>query len=142
KKVFTSDLSDPKSYVRNLKDERFVRLAKAYNFDTEGRIGSPRLAQAENEITRISRNYVLEMTRWNTASKSRETTGKQDEELAAYRQKNSKDKIKEKAKTEAAYYRQQMETLETVDQLLADRRLVDFMLVAERIDPKSVSTDY
>lgn len=142
KKVFTSDLSDPKSYVRSLKDERFVRLAKAYNFDAEGRIGSPRLAQAENEITRISRNYVLEMTRWNTASKSRETTGKQDEELAAYRQKNSKDKIKEKAKTEAAYYRQQMETLETVDQLLADRRLVDFMLVAERIDPKSVSTDY
>lgn len=36
KRVFTSDLSDTKSYVYTLKDERFVRLAKAFNFDAEG----------------------------------------------------------------------------------------------------------
>jgi hypothetical protein len=35
-----------------------------------------------------------------------------------------------------------MVTLETADHLLADRRLLDFMLVAERIDPKSITTDY
>ncbi|WP_234811290.1 DUF1217 domain-containing protein [Xaviernesmea oryzae] len=35
-----------------------------------------------------------------------------------------------------------METIETVDQLLSNRRLLDFMLVAERIDPKLVTTDY
>ncbi|WP_332305398.1 DUF1217 domain-containing protein [Rhizobium sp. GR12] len=119
KRVFTSDLSDPKSYVYTLKDDRFVRLAKAFNFDSEGKIGSPRLAQAENEITRISRSYLTEITRWDKDKK-----------------------VKEKAEKEITYYRQRMETLETADQLLADRRLLDFMLVAQRIDPKSVTTDY
>ncbi|WP_174373177.1 DUF1217 domain-containing protein [Agrobacterium tumefaciens] len=119
KKALTSDLSDPKSYVRSLNDDRFVRLAKAYNFDSEGKIGSPRLAQAENEITRISRRYLTEVTRWDKDKK-----------------------VREKGEKEVSYYREKMETLETVDQLLADRRLLDFMLVAQRIDPKSVTTDY
>lgn len=119
KRVFTSDLSDPKSYVYTLKDDRFVRLAKAFNFDVEGKIGSPRLAQAENEVTRISRSYLTELTRWDKDKK-----------------------VREKGEKEATYYREKMETLETVDQLLADRRLLDFMLVAQRIDPKSVTTDY
>lgn len=119
KRVFTSDLSDPKSYVYTLKDERFVRLAKAFNFDAEGKIGSPRLAQSENEITRISRNYLKEVTRWDKDKK-----------------------VREKGEKEVTYYRQKMETIETVDQLLSDRRLLDFMLIAQRIDPKTVTTDY
>ncbi len=142
KRVFTSDLSDPKSYARSLKDDRFVQLARAFNFDTKGRIGSPRLAQSENEITRISRNYVTEVTRWMTKTKVEGTDRETKQALEAYRQKQDKDNVKEKAKAEVAYYRQKMETLETVDQLLADRRLLDFMLVSERIDPKSVKTDY
>lgn len=119
KRVFTSDLSDTKSYVYTLKDERFVRLAKAFNFDAEGKIGSPRLAQSENEITRISRNYLKEVTRWDKDKK-----------------------VREKGEKEVTYYRQKMETIETVDQLLSDRRLLDFMLIAQRIDPKTVTTDY
>lgn len=119
KRVFTSDLSDPKSYVYTLKDERFVRLAKAFNFDAEGKIGSPRLAQSENEITRISRNYLKEVTRWDKDKK-----------------------VREKGEKEVTYYRQKMETIETVDQLLSDRRLLDFMLIAQRIDPKTVTSDY
>ncbi|WP_418135971.1 DUF1217 domain-containing protein [Agrobacterium sp. El2ro-1b] len=119
KKVFTSDLSNPKSYVYTLKDDRFLRLAKAFNFDADGKIGSPRFAQAENEIARISRNYLKEVTRWDKDKK-----------------------IREKGEKEVGYYREKMGTLETADQLLADRRLLDFMLVAERIDPKSITTDY
>ncbi|MDH6295634.1 Protein of unknown function [Agrobacterium fabrum] len=119
KKVFTSDLSNPKSYVYTLKDDRFLRLAKAFNFDAQGKIGSPRFAQAENEIARISRNYLKEVTRWDKDKK-----------------------IREKGEKEVGYYREKMGTLETADQLLADRRLLDFMLVAERIDPKSITTDY
>jgi hypothetical protein len=119
KRILTSDLSDPKSYVYQMKDDRFVRLAKAFNFDEKGKIGAPRLAQAENEITRISRDYITEKTRWD------------------------KDKsVKKKAEEEAEYYRGQMETIETVDQLLGNRRLLDFMLVAEGLDPKTVKTDY
>ena len=119
KKVFTSDLSNPKSYVYTLKDDRFLQLAKAFNFDADGKIGSPRFAQAENEIARISRNYLKEVTRWDKDKK-----------------------IREKGEKEVGYYREKMGTLETADQLLADRRLLDFMLVAERIDPKSITTDY
>jgi hypothetical protein len=105
--------------VYTLKDDRFLRLAKAFNFDADGKIGSPRFAQAENEIARISRNYLKEVTRWDKDKK-----------------------IREKGEKEVGYYREKMGTLETADQLLADRRLLDFMLVAERIDPKSITTDY
>lgn len=118
KQVFTSDPYDPKSYVNTMKDDRFVQLVKAFNFTADGSIGSPRYAQSENEITRITKAYYTAVTRLDSSESS-----------------------KAAAEEEAVYYRTQLQTLETVDQLLADVRLKNILLVAEGLRPVDVSSD-
>lgn len=118
KQVFTSDPFDPKSYVNTMKDDRFVKLAKAYNFAADGSIGPPRYAQSENEITRINKAYYTAVTRLDSSESS-----------------------KAAAEAEAVYYRDKLQTLETVDQLLSDVRLRNVLLVAEGLRPVDVSTE-
>lgn len=118
KQVFTSDPYDPKSYVNTLKDDRFVKLAKAFNFDADGNIGSPRYAQSENEITRISKAYYT-----------------------AYTRLDDSESAKAAAEEEASYYRTKMQTVETVDDILNDVRLKNVLLVAEGLKPVDVSNE-
>ncbi|WP_417434162.1 DUF1217 domain-containing protein [Hoeflea sp.] len=118
KQVFTSDPYDPKSYVNTMGDDRFVQLAKAFNFAADGSIGSPRYAQSENEITRIGKAYYTAVTRLDSSESS-----------------------KAAAEDEVAYYRTQLQNLETVDQLLADVRLKNVLLVAEGLRPVDVSNE-
>lgn len=118
KQIFTSDPYDPKSYVNQLKDDRFVELVKAYNFTADGSIGPPRYAQSENEITRIGKAYYTAVTLLD-----------------------SSDSSKAAAEEEASYYRTKLQTLETVDELLADIRLTNVLLVAEGLKPVEVSTE-
>ncbi|MCZ4288831.1 DUF1217 domain-containing protein [Hoeflea alexandrii] len=118
KQVFTSDPYDPKSYVNTMKDDRFVKLAKAYNFAADGSIGPPRYAQSENEITRITKAYYTAVTRLDSSESS-----------------------KAAAEAEAVYYRDKLQTLETVDQLLSDVRLKNVLLVAEGLRPVDVSSE-
>jgi len=118
KQVFTSDPYDPNSYVNTMKDDRFVKLAKAFNFAADGSIGSPRYAQSENEITRITKAYYTAVTRLDDSESSKAATEK-----------------------EASYYRTRLQTLETVEDLLADTRLRNVLLVAEGLRPVDVSTE-
>ena len=101
-----------------MKDDRFVELTKAFNFTADGSIGAPRYAQSENEITRISKAYYTAVTRLDPSESS-----------------------KAAAEKEVGYYRTQMQTLETVDQLLADVRLKNVLLVAEGLRPVDVSSE-
>ncbi len=118
KKVLTSDLTDPKSYVYTLKDERYVELAKAFNIDTDGTLGVPMLAQSESEILNTAKSYVVEKSRFGT------------------------EEDKTKATEESKYYSAEIEKIESLDDLLSNRRLVDFILVAASLDPEEYTTDY
>jgi len=118
KNVLKSDLNDPKSYVYQLHDERYVELAKAFNFGSDGKIAEPKLAQAESEILAMSRAYVTEKSRFGT------------------------DDDKTKAEEEAKYYTVQMQKIDSVSDFLADKRLVDFVLTANDIDPEIVDTEF
>ena len=118
KQVFTSDPYDPKSYVNTLKDDRFVQLAKAFNFAADGSIGAPRYAQSENEITRITKAYY-----------------------SAYTRLDDSESAKAAAEEEASYYRTKLQTVETVDDILNDVRLTNVLLVAEGLKPVEVSSD-
>ncbi|SIR08873.1 Protein of unknown function [Rhizobium sp. RU20A] len=116
KKVLTSDLNDPASYVNKLGDERLLAFAKAFNFKADGETTAPRLAQDQSEILNVSKKYVLEKSRFGT------------------------DAEKKKAEDEAAYYSSKISGVEKLDDFLKDRRLVDFVLTAYDIDPKTVTT--
>ncbi|WP_439629843.1 DUF1217 domain-containing protein [Shinella sp.] len=118
KNVLKSDLNDPRSYVYQLKDERYVELAKAFNFGSDGNITVPKLAQSEAEILVMSRAYVVEKSRFGTED---------DRTLA---------------EEEAKYYSVQMQKVESVKEFLADPRLVAFVLTANGIDPESVDAEF
>lgn len=114
KQVLLSDLNDPKSYANRLGDERYIELAKAFNFDADGDIEPPTLAQSEAEIQVVNRAYITAVSRFGT------------------------DEDKEAAEEEASYYAAQMQSIETVEEFLADERLVNVILQANGIDPETV----
>ncbi|MFC3072169.1 DUF1217 domain-containing protein [Shinella pollutisoli] len=118
KNVLKSDLNDPKSYVYTLKDERFVELAKAFNFGSDGIVTQPKLAQSSAEVLAMSRAYIVEKSRFGTAD---------DKTLA---------------EEEAKYYSRQMQKVDSVKAFLSDPRLVAFVLEANGIDPASVDAEF
>lgn len=68
--VLTSDPSDPGSYVSKLKDERFSRLAGAFNFDAEGRLRPERLVQSTTQQTKTGSLYAATFKDPNEAQKA------------------------------------------------------------------------
>lgn len=121
KRVLTSDVTDKKSYVNSLKDERFVELNKAFNFSADGELRAPVLAQSESVTDRYASDYESIKLRTLTGAE-KEAAGK-------------------KADTEIEYYKSKMQSVETVKEFLADKRLTNFILEANGIDPESVTSD-
>ena len=57
--MLESDVNDPKSYVYTLKDNRYVELARAFNFDAKGNLTTPLVAEDSAEVLQIAREYVV-----------------------------------------------------------------------------------
>ncbi|TRL39330.1 DUF1217 domain-containing protein [Rhizobium straminoryzae] len=122
KRALTSDLNDSKSYIYTLKDDRFVQLAKSFNFDTKGNVKAPLTAQPQGTITSIGSEYTIKMTRFLTDT--------------------AKDKAKTDAAAEVKYYSTKMMTMQSPSEFINDSRLVKVLLTAYDIDPSSVSKDF
>ena len=121
KNVLKSDLNDPKSYVYQLKDERYVKLAKAFNFDTKGQIVEPLTAQSPAVVTQNSKDYIVLKTRFVASG-----------EVAA---------VRKKAEEEAQYYADNIGKIDNVKELLADRKILDVVLFSKGIDPAKVTDE-
>lgn len=111
KKVLTSDLADPQSFAKKLVDTRFVAFAQAFNFTERGDVAES-LSYVQNEIQET-----------DTASLYSEHRVKQG--IAAA--------------TEADYYQTKMPTISSVDDFIADKRLLAYAMTAFGIDPRYVS---
>lgn len=121
RKVLTSDLQDPNSFVNSLKDERYVKFARLFNFDAGGNATSPLTAQDQGQMQDISRDYIIQKTRFLSG-----------EEAASARSE---------AEAEASYYQRTLTNIDTLDELLANRRLIDFALIAKGVDPANISNE-
>lgn len=122
KKALTSDLTDPKSYANKSRDERLINLASAFNFDADGEAEAPLLAQNEITITTVAKAYIVNQVRYL-----------EDAELEA---------AQEEAEAEAEYYQETILGITSAAELLADRRLVDVVLIAKGFDPDEVTDDF
>lgn len=122
KAALESDLNDPKSFVYTLKDDRYLELARAFNFDAKGNLTTPLVAQDPAEILQIAKDYVI----------------------AALKQASPEQRkaVREQAQKDATSYQEAIAGIDSVSDLLANRKMVDFILVAKGLDPKKVSTDY
>ncbi|TAI67370.1 DUF1217 domain-containing protein [Bradyrhizobium sp. Leo170] len=122
KAVLTSDLSEPTSYAYTLGDDRYLQLAHAFNFDGKGNLTTPLLAQNSVEVTQIVKDYIVAKTRFASAAE--------------------KDSLRQTAEKDAKYYQTTIAGIESVSELLSDRKLVDIVLVANGLDPAKVTNDY
>ena len=118
RKILESDPYDSKSYVSSLKDDRYVELAKAFNFDSKGNLRDPVTALSQSSINSFISAY--------SKAKTFGLTGEM------------RDKAIKDAKDAATEFSKSIAKVDTVDELLADKKLTEFILVANNIDPKTV----
>ncbi|MGR9248937.1 DUF1217 domain-containing protein [Rhizobium leguminosarum] len=121
RKILESDLSDSKSYVNSLDDDRFVAFRKAFNFDSNGDVTVPLQAMSESVVDDYAAYYKQNKIRYIEGDELTEATDAADEEIT--------------------YFREQMATISTASEFLADDRLVSFALEAKGLDPDDVTSD-
>lgn len=122
KAVLESDVNDPKSYVYTLKDNRYVELARAFNFDAKGNLTTPLVAQNSAQVLQIAREYVI--------AALKQASPQQEKAIRAL------------ATKDATAYQEAIAGIDSVSELLANRPMVDFILLAKGLDPKKVSTEF
>ena len=111
KAVLKSDPNDPKSYVHTLKDDRYVQLARAFNFDGKGNLthaaGGAGLGrgQADRQGLHHRENQICERAPNKSHFEPRPTRMR-------------------------SYYLNAIADIGSVSELLKDRKMVDILLVA------------
>ncbi|MGO6678617.1 DUF1217 domain-containing protein [Rhizobium leguminosarum] len=121
RKILESDPSNSKSYVNSLDDDRFVAFRKAFNFDDNGDVTVPLQAMSESVVDDYATYYKQNKIRYLEGNELTEATDAADEEIS--------------------YFREQMATITTASEFLADDRLVSFVLEAKGLDPDDVTSD-
>ncbi|MGF9693192.1 DUF1217 domain-containing protein [Rhizobium sp. 0TCS1.26] len=121
-RVLKSDLDDPNSFVYTLKDDRYLTLAKAFNFTRDGNVTTPLTAQSQGTITAIASDYTVKMAR--------------------FLEDDARDKARADAKVETGYYSQKMLSIQSASDFINDDRLVNVLLTAYDVDPTRVSKDF
>ncbi|PDT12287.1 flagellar protein [Rhizobium sp. J15] len=121
RKILESDPSDAKSYVNSLDDDRLVAFRKAFNFDSEGDVSVPLQAMSESVVDDYAAYYKQNKIRYLEGEELTEATDAADEEIT--------------------YFRDQMATITSASEFLADDRLVAFALEAKGLDPEEVTSD-
>ncbi|KQT82458.1 DUF1217 domain-containing protein [Aurantimonas sp. Leaf443] len=112
RKVLTSDISDPKSYVRKMGDDRFLSFAGAFNFGADGKLAEQRTIQSVTQRTTLGSLYK--------ASFGADVS----EAKAAVIKGETKD------------YLERVGKILTFDQLMGDRKVLDYALTAHGLEPK------
>lgn len=117
RRVLTSDVSDPESYVNKLKDERFVKLAAAFNFDSSGKVTSQRLIQSIGAQTATGAKYTASFGEKPSAAKQ------------------------EVIKTETKAYLEAIGSTSSLDDLLKESKTLDYALKAYGLDDDKLSIE-
>lgn len=121
KKVLTSDMSDKNSYANLTRDSRLISLASAFNFKSDGTADVPLMAQSQRTITSVAKDYIVQKTRFLKGTEQTDA--------------------KTKATADAKYYQDNIVKVQSLNDFLKDRKLVDFALTATGLDPKKVDSD-
>lgn len=112
--VLTSDPSDPQSYVSRLRDERFSKLAAAFNFDETGQLRAERRIQDMAGQTETARLY------------------------AASFGADQSEAQKSLVKAAAERYLESVQSIHSIEGFLADRDAVAFALTAYGVKDKTI----
>ena len=109
--MLTSDLSDPNSFANKQASASYRALAAAFNFQTDGTIAAGAQTQSADQL-----NHAVDLY----------SADYDDSAISA-------------EKIETAYYQQRIGSITSVDDLLKDSRLYNYVLKAFGLDPSSES---
>lgn len=101
RQVLTSDPNDPFSFANMTRDSRYKAMAAAFNFGADGKAQGPLRAQYASAMSDTTARYAA-------------TLGEFDHQ-------------KQAGQIETDYYSAVVDVVETVDQLLADKRVVAYL---------------
>ena len=107
--VLTSDLSDPNSVANKQASASYRALAAAFNFQTDGTIAPGAEAQSADQLNNAVDLYSADYDDSAVSAENTETT----------------------------YYQQNIGGITSVDDLLKDGRLYNYVLTAFGLDPNS-----
>ncbi|WP_062212619.1 DUF1217 domain-containing protein [Aureimonas sp. AU12] len=113
--VLTSDPSDPDSYVSKLKDERYSKLAAAFNFGEDGKLRAERSVQSVTDRTKTATLYSA-------------TFGT-----------DQSDAKKAVVKADTQRYLEATGAIYSIDGLLADEKTVRYALTAYGVKDTDIS---
>ncbi|MEX6508073.1 DUF1217 domain-containing protein [Jiella sp. M17.18] len=116
-RVLKSDPSDPKSFARQLGDDRYVRLAAAFNFDSKGKVATERLPQTDAAQLATANRYAALLGDKPSAT-----------DLA-------------KAKSETADYKAALYSVATIDDFVSNDTIMNYALKAYGLDQEKLSKD-
>jgi hypothetical protein len=111
RQVLTSDLSDPDSFANTLADTRYRTLAAAFNFATDGTVSGSDGAQSADQIDSTTELYL---TNYDDAAVSAEAVA-------------------------TTFYRNRINLMTSVDALMDNSTLYNYVLEAYGFDPKTTS---
>jgi hypothetical protein len=119
-KILESEPYDPKSYVSTLKDDRFINLSKAFNFGSDGNLKPTAQALSQTQV----KSYISSYSKRTTAGQTGAALTKATDDV----------------KDAGTYFATNIVRVKSLSQLLGDSKLTNFVLQANGIDPKSVTT--
>ncbi|RYD29518.1 MAG: DUF1217 domain-containing protein, partial [Sphingomonadales bacterium] len=116
RRVLQSDVSDPNSYVNKLGDERYEKLAAAFNFDATGKVREQQQVVSTAAMTTVGTKYTASFGSDLSAAK------------------------KEVLKSETAKYVDAAGGLRSLDDLLANKTVLDYTLKAYGLEDEKLTT--
>ncbi|MCK5933569.1 MAG: DUF1217 domain-containing protein [Fulvimarina manganoxydans] len=117
-KVLQSDPSDPRSYARSLRDDRYTRLAGAFNFDDRGRVTTQRAVQ-----TNTNQAETIEL--YSRAKLTEKAT------------ESDREAIAEAANS----YRTELAKIVTIDDFLKNKTVIDYAKTAFGLEEEKISLE-
>lgn len=120
-----SDKSRATSFVNLPSNARFKALAESLNFDPDGTIGTPLLAQTASDIRRLTDRY---------------SDSYPEEERPDYFDEDRLTEQEALIEAETNYYTATIANISTASELVADERMVTFILKAFGLEDDGFST--
>ncbi len=99
-----------------------MQLARAFNFDDKGNLRTPLVAQDSSEARQVAKDYILATTKFAIRT----------EQVA----------LRAKAEKDTTYYLKTLADIDSVSDLLANRKMIDIALVARGLEPEKLTDEY
>ncbi|ACT57482.1 DUF1217 domain-containing protein [Candidatus Liberibacter asiaticus] len=131
--VLTSNPSDPDSYANKSKDDRLIKLNHAFNFNADGSIGPIPMMQSRLTIRDNVKHY---------ANRKRSIHDAENKSFNSMEQISTQKRINLEINSEVDYYTLNINTIHSFEELLANKRILNFLLESKGIDSQKVREDF